>query len=197
MKIDKSKIKMGMWYEDHDGNMIKFDDTMVDGVPENVETCHTLFPLEVRERIDEIVDISKCKHKRCYRKKDTGLVDGMHGIICERCHSYKLAKWYVPLWLKKWIFPYSSRDTKGSMKTHTHLITCCTALNDEKLILAMANSGDYTLKESIAILAQCCERCHNVLAYKYLKGEDGYPEYSDEWKKCNTRCDFCKDTEGK
>ena len=196
MKIDKSKIKIGIWYEDHDGNMIgRPSDMVIDEIHENAETYHMLFPLEVREEVGEIVDIDKCKHKRKYRKKDTGLVDGLHGIVCNRCHSYKLAKWYIPLWLKKWVTPYSSMSTKGPKKTHTHIFTGCTYLNDEKLILAMANSGDYTLKESIAILAQCCERCHNVLAYKYLKGEDGYPEYSDEWKKCNTHCDFCKDTE--
>jgi hypothetical protein len=47
----------------------------------------------------------------------------------------------------------------------------------------MANSGDYTLAEAMALYASCCERCMNVLAYKYLDGKDGYAEYSDEWKK--------------
>lgn len=41
-------------------------------------------------------------------------------------------------------------------------------------------------------ISTACERCMNVLAYKYLNGADGYEEYSDEWKKCNTECDFCK-----
>ena len=26
-----------------------------------------------------------------------------------------------------------------------------------------------------------------------MNGADGYPEYSEEWKKCNTICDFCND----
>ena len=38
-----------------------------------------------------------------------------------------------------------------------------------------------------------CERCMNVLAYKYLNGKDGYEEYSEEWLKCPTVCQFCKD----
>lgn len=63
---------------------------------------------------------------------------------------------------------------------------------NEELILAMANSGDYTLGEAIMLWSQCCERCMNVLAYKYLKGKDGYAEYSDEWKRCGTICEFCE-----
>lgn len=69
----------------------------------------------------------------------------------------------------------------------THIDSGC-----EKTILEMANSGDYTLSEALYLLSQCCERCTNVLIYKYINGEDGYPEYSEEWHKCNTVCRFCK-----
>ncbi len=62
---------------------------------------------------------------------------------------------------------------------------------NEPLILAMANSGDFTLSEAICVYASACERCANVLAYKYLNGKDGYPEFSEEWAKTNTSCDFC------
>ena len=61
--------------------------------------------------------------------------------------------------------------------------------------MAMVNSGDYTLQEALVVYSTACERCTNVLAYKYLNGADGYEEYSDEWKKCNTECDFCKNKE--
>ena len=57
----------------------------------------------------------------------------------------------------------------------------------------MVNSGDFTLEQAIWVYANSCERCMNALCYKYLNGADGYPEYSEEWKKCNTFCDFCKD----
>lgn len=73
------------------------------------------------------------------------------------------------------------------------ILTGKTHLTDESTILAMANSGDYSLKDAIMVLRQCCERCHNVLSFKYLNGEAGYPEYSEEWKKANTCCDFCQD----
>lgn len=60
-------------------------------------------------------------------------------------------------------------------------------------IVAMVNSGDYTLEEAIWVYAKSCERCMNALCYKYLYGADGYPEHSEEWNKCNTVCDFCRE----
>ena len=64
---------------------------------------------------------------------------------------------------------------------------------NEDVVLAMANSGDYSLSEAIAVFGNACERYMNVLAYKYLNGADGYPEYSEEWKKANIVCDFCRE----
>ena len=66
---------------------------------------------------------------------------------------------------------------------------------NSKLIVNMAASGDYTLNEALLLYANCCERCTNVLAYKYTNGEEGYAEFSDEWEKCGTSCKFCKDLE--
>jgi len=65
----------------------------------------------------------------------------------------------------------------------------------EDLALAIANSGDYRLGDAILISANSCERCMNALAYQYGLTW-GYPEYSEEWKKCNTSCDFCSNIEG-
>lgn len=66
----------------------------------------------------------------------------------------------------------------------------------QHLVLAMANSGDYNLYESIIISAESCERCLNVLLFKYTsrgsRGDHGYPELSPNWKKCGTECNFCK-----
>ena len=76
------------------------------------------------------------------------------------------------------------------LRTNTHI-----GGGNQELIMAMVNSGDYTLNQALMLLANSCERCENVLAYKYLNGKDGYAEYSDEWKKCNTVCAFCKGDE--
>ena len=72
-------------------------------------------------------------------------------------------------------------------------INCHIGSGNEDVIIAMVNSGDYTLSEALMLWSKCCERCMNVLAYKYLNGKDGYEEYSEEWLKCHTVCQFCKD----
>lgn len=82
----------------------------------------------------------------------------------------------------------------GYGSTITPLIDFHTTIGggNEDVVLAMVNSGDYRLSEAIAVFGNACERCMNVLAYKYLNGADGYEEYSEEWHKTNTVCDFCK-----
>lgn len=78
-------------------------------------------------------------------------------------------------------------------KTHRELGTFSTTFNaGSDCIVAMVNSGDYTLGQAIWIYTNSCERCMNALCYKYLDGKDGYEEYSEEWQKCNTECDFCR-----
>ena len=79
-------------------------------------------------------------------------------------------------------------------KTFRHIFTFNTRYcSGSDCIVAMVNSGDFTLEQAIWVYANSCERCMNVLLHKYLNGADGYPEYSEEWKKCNTFCDFCND----
>lgn len=144
MKIDKSKLKCGIWYEDKDGNYIPSTESVE--APEEAVTCHVCFPLQIRTEhynIKPHVDSDGNVHRTHY---------GSDRFLTTSCHI-------------------------GG--------------GNEPVILAMANSGDYTLSEALAVYANACERCSNVLAYKYLNGADGYPEYSEEWKKCGTVCEYC------
>ena len=136
MKIEKDKIKMGIWYEDDEGHFLEADGDCFEP-PKGAKTRHVSFPLEVTEEICEVKSDGTYKHP---------------GIKC---------------------------------RTHIG--------GDGSHILAMANSGDYTLVEAIAVYANACERCANALIYKYTNGADGYPEDSDEYRNCNTYCDYCKD----
>lgn len=140
MKIDKSTIHQGIWYEDKDGNFIPFGSAFNLDPPENAHTRHVCFPLEINETIEFL------------------------------------------------------KDDEGNDVEKPASITCSTHIGggNDLVILAMANSGDYTLREAIAVYAEACERCENVLAYNYLNGEDGYAEGSEEWLKCNTECRFCR-----
>ena len=46
MKIDKTKLKCGIWYEDKDGNYIPTTESA--DAPEEAVTCHVCFPLQIR-----------------------------------------------------------------------------------------------------------------------------------------------------
>ena len=183
MNIQKSMLKT-MWYEDKDGNQIECDDR--DCVcPDGADYYVTRWPLEVREvhsRFIKRVDVDRCKHKRKWIKRTGGWVDGIKGRECQHCNGTQLRKTWQP-WGRKW-------DAEGSREIFvgsTHIG------GNGKLLVAMANSGDYTLTEAILAYSMACERCMNVLWNRYLPGEDGYAEYSEEWKKCGTSCQFCRD----
>jgi hypothetical protein len=126
-------------------------------------------------------EVDKCKHPRRYVHPTDGWVKGIVGRECSLCHGTQLKKkWH--LWPKKW-------DGNGSRP----YFSSSTTWNDERTILAMVNSGDFTLTEAIIAYAESCERCLNVLTHKYTNGEDGYAEHSPEWEKCGTSCKFCSD----
>lgn len=98
-----------------------------------------------------------------------------------------------PLRLSEEISTFNYDKEKGCRR-YKYLGTFNTSFATmQDVIIAMVNKGDYTLGEAIMLCATCCERCMNVLAYKYLDGKDGYAEYSEEWYKVNTVCKFCKE----
>lgn len=186
MNIDLTKLKSGIWYEDRNGKMIgKTDGCSLDR-PDGAVTYHACFPLEITERVYKIHnknEKSRCKHKRKWWKKDSYLIKGYKGHTCAACGCSQQRKWWQP-WGSKWDYGVES----------TLLVECHTNIGgaNQDLILAMVNSCDYTLQEALVIFASACERCKNVLAYKYSNGTDGYAEHSKEWENCNTECDFCK-----
>lgn len=185
MNIDKANLKIGIWYEDENGNRVEHNESLVE-IPEGAKTYHTCIPLQITERIfvcHTDKEKGNCKHIRKFRKKDYGLVKGYKGRICTACGCHQTRKWYQ-LWGRKWDFGSSI----------TPLIDFHTTIGggNQEVVLAMANSGDYSLPEAIVVFGNACERCMNVLAYKYLNGSDGYEEYSEEWQNANTECDFCR-----
>lgn len=135
MKIDKSRLKVGIWYEDENGNYIPSSESV--DAPEDAVMCNVCFPLEIRTehyRIKPHVDPDGNVRRTYY---------GSDKLLTTSCHIGE---------------------------------------GNEPVIMAMVNSGDYTLSEALAVYANACERCANVLAYKYLNGKDGYAEYIEEWR---------------
>lgn len=138
MRINKDKLKLGIWYTDDNGNVIEQVGNEIS--PKGARLAHVCFPLEITEKVYSVRE------------------DGGYG---EKQHAW---------------------DSNTTL-----------CKSSGRLAVAMVNSGDYDLEEALAVLAQACERCVNVLWDKYLPGEDGYAEHSEEWCKANTVCEFCKD----
>ena len=96
-------------------------------------------------------------------------------------------------------FPFTLKETidiynpyaKGKKPKFKRLMTGESSWN-EQVVLAMANSGDYTLCQAIYIYASACERCINVLWNKYIGPNEGYSEDSEHYRTCGTVCEFCK-----
>lgn len=183
MNIDKNNLRLGIWYEDKDGN--KYRSNGPEKPNESITSYHVCFPMEISERIEFYYNNKDtCKHPLKSRKRTTGWVKGIKGCKCQNCGKTKTGKSYIPFALMKWEegnehHPVISRNT-------------CLGTSSQDCVVAMVNSGDYKLDEALVIMATACERCMNVLEYKYLDGKEGYKEFSDEWKKANTECEFCK-----
>lgn len=186
MKINKENLKVGFWYEDEAGNKIESDENLVDR-PQGARSRQTIHPTQLDETIYMFYDKDKkCNHRRT--KKMTGLEDQYKGRKCLDCGRSQIKIKWRP-WPRKW----DEGETSYELMTwHTHLCTL-----SEECAVTMVNAGDYTLREALAIMAQSCERCGNVLIYRYLDGKDGYEEFSEEWYKSGTSCDFCKGLEKK
>lgn len=176
MKIDKTKLKT-LWYEDAKGNEVEQDS-------KDVLYQVSRFPLEVRTKHLKLItqkDVDKCKHKRRYIKRTFGWIDGIKGRECQKCRGTQVRKWWQP-WGRKWKGYGSREEFVGT----THI-------GNGEILLLMANSGDYTLSEAIIAYSQSCEKCINVLWHKYTNGQEGYAENSEEWQKCGTSCEWCRD----
>jgi hypothetical protein len=183
MKIDKTKLKT-FWYADENCKEIpQTDDERTSWEPpKNAVYYFSRFPMELTETMHRLVlkdEVDKCIHPSRFIERTSGWIDGIVGRECTACGGTQTKKkWH--LWPSKW-------DAEGSNPIATFHSTW-----SEDLVLAMANSGDYTLSEAILVASIACERCMNVLANKY--GLDwGYEEYSSEWEDTNTECEFCKD----
>ena len=139
------------------------------------------------------IDKSKLKHGLWYEDADGNYIPSSNSVSAPEnavtacsCFPLEVRTEHYSLHDYDGIRTYHGSDRIFATSVH---IGC----GNQDVIIAMVTSGDYTLSEALAVYASCCERCANALAYKYTNGSDGYPEYSDDWRKANTVCDFCKD----
>ena len=180
MNIDKSKLNI-LWYENEEGEKhVPGPDDIPGDQPKGFIYQHGMFPTQLTHNILRLVvreEVDACSHPAENIVKTYGWIDGMEGRECKACHGTQVKKVADP-WPEKW-------DAEGSRS-----LMVGTSGWSEDLVLAMANSGDFMLFESILVAANACERCMNSLAHQYgLKW--GYEEYSQEWAESNTSCEFC------
>lgn len=166
MKINLKKLRVSGWFEDIEGNTYYSKDVLPD---EDYFTYHSIFPCTFVNPVDAYTYHPEYLHEE--------------------------NRFYQAMLKFKWFyrFMYNWMKKHGYSKTFKRVFefnTTYTAGSD--CIVAMVNSGDYTLSEAIYIYASSCERCMNVLERKYLGENYGYEEYSEAWKKANTVCDWCR-----
>ena len=182
MNIDVSKL-FELWYENEEGEIrhtLSIEEANL-LEKEGFIYLHSMFPNLLQHRILKSRDpeeVKFCRHSPKHIKKTYGWIDGMEGRECQKCHGFQIKNELDP-WPTKWE-AYGSREV------------CTINMSwSEDLVLAMANSGKYTLSQSILIAANACSRCMNVLAFNFgLKY--GFAENSEEYQNHGTECKFCK-----
>jgi hypothetical protein len=186
VNINKEDL-LTLWYENEKGD--KFIPNLTgawEEPPEGYVYQFSQFPNELTLNMLYLIEpnkVAKCAHPAHAIRETHGWVDGIEGRECGLCNGTQERKRGEP-WPEKWD-AYGSRSVGEGHSSWS-----------EDLVLAMANSGDFSLSESILIAANACERCMNALAHEY--GLDwGYPEFGPEWKKSATECDFCKNEKKK
>ena len=153
MKIDYKRLNQRHWFEDADRNEIVCSEN--EDITEVIKRKYldseviyhySCFPLELHYYIDEY----------CYHPKNPIIK-----FLCRKSNRFY-----------KWI-------SKGKPRTFKTILGGTTTFGSkwsQDCIVAMVNSGDFTLEQAIWVYANSCERCMNSLLYTYLDGQEGYPE---------------------
>ena len=167
MNVNLEKLQMHSWFEDEEENIYPNDPNM--NLPDkDYFTYHSIFPCTYTEQIDSYM---------CHPE-----------YLHENNSLYQALLHFRPF--RRFMLKRHRNDK--TFKRIANMNTSYGSKFSQDCIVSMVNSGDYTLEEAIFVYCNSCERCMNVLLYKYLNGADGYKEYSEEWKKCNTVCEWCK-----
>lgn len=144
------------------------------------------------------MNISKDKLYICWYEDDDGNrypmnFDDNSGEAVDVPEGVKLTSYHsrIPCQLTENIDSYIANPDESKGEVKFKRIMSCNSSWSPKVVTAMVKSGDFTMEEAITVYATACERCINVLWDKYV-GNEGYKEFSEQWKQCKTSCEFCK-----
>ena len=180
MKITNEALAY-IWYEDREGN--KYFPTMEDNpstIDPNFCFQYSRFPFSLQTQVLYIVEpdvVANCEHL----EEHIIINYENNKMISRTCMNCNGKQFYInDKWPDEWQSGHS-----------IEYMTFNSSWSEDLAVAIYNNSKDYTLCQAIIIAANCCERCMNSLAHKYGLSW-GYPEFSEEWKKVNTTCEFCK-----
>ena len=192
MLIDESKLQT-LWLENKDGEACY--DYM--NPPKGFIYQHSKFPCALHHTILRAVlkeEVNSCDHPVEHVRKTYGWIDGVEGRKCALCKGTQ-TKGTHEEWPEKWEADGCIQLMSGSSSYPGELALAMSRLSLKERIIALKRGyfalKTYPLSVAIRICADTCERCLNSLLYMYGLN-NGYKEFSDEWHKCGTECDFCK-----
>lgn len=178
MNISQDKL-VTMWFENEKGERYIPDignAGFQTKVPDEFTTFHTIAPNILTEQVQLHISqaqVDNCEHLSIRSDYENNVQ------YCNQCGG------------RRYFDESTKKFTPWEGEIEAPLITMNYSWSED-LVLAMVHSGDYNLYQAIIIAGKSCERCMNVLAHKYNL-DWGYPELSEEWKKVNCACVFCKD----
>ncbi|MHA2427141.1 MAG: hypothetical protein ACXADB_03825 [Candidatus Hermodarchaeia archaeon] len=195
MKIDVDKLHT-LWYENSDGEKWIPGDGPPGDEPEGFIYQHSQFPGVLSHnclKITQENEVRGCSHPEEYVISTYGWVDGIVGRRCRECWGTQ-TKEEDAEWPDEWCHDGSREIFTGRSSWSSDIVLAMTRPSMKERIVSLCRghwNKVYALEQAIIIAANSCERCINSLGYQYgLKW--GYPEYSEEWGKANTVCDFCR-----
>jgi hypothetical protein len=197
MIIDTSKLH-SLWLENDQGEVWTYPPDGAPGdEPPGFIYQHSMFAHQLTHSVLRAVlpeEVEACDHEPTYIKRTGGWIDGVKGRECMLCKGTQVCNEDEP-WPEKWD-ANGSRQLCGGSSTFPVGLALALSRPSMKERLIAASRGFFFLKTypldlAIRIAADNCERCLNVLLWKYGQN-DGYPIFSEEWHKAGTACHFCE-----
>lgn len=187
-----------LWYENEAGDRweVSPTDPYVEP-PEGFIYQHSRFPHVLRETVLRMVqqsEVDACDHPADMMKPDLGLIEGLEGRECLKCHGTQVKDAGAP-WPAQWE-AYGSREIlTGESTWPDELVLAMVRPSPAEMVLALERHGSEPrllgMNDAIILAATSCERCLNGLLWRY-GCNDGYPPYSEQWNKTNTKCAICE-----
>lgn len=198
MNINTSQLHT-LWLENAEGDVWLYPDGEPPGSePEGFIYQHSKFPCRLTHTILRGVlreEVDACDHPAADVRKTYGWIDGMEGRECARCSGTQVKAEAEP-WPEAWD-AHGSRQLMAGSSGYPRELALALARPSIRDRLRAALRGyfrlpAYPLDVAIRIAADACERCLNSLLHRYGQG-DGYREFSAQWHKARTSCEFCGD----